>query len=125
MIRRPAVFVGAVCLLGAFLALGACSKDKKNNATGGGLLLDSGNISTNATYAHAFGAAGSYNYHCTIHSSMPSMHAVVICSDTSSIGAANVNIAGYAFSPPSVIVGLGGTVTWKNLDGFAHTVTSE
>jgi len=33
-------------------------------------LFDSGNLSTNGTYSHMFTTAGTYNYHCTYHSSM-------------------------------------------------------
>ncbi len=36
--------------------------------TGG--LFDSGNLNTNATYAHKFTSAGTFNYHCTIHPTM-------------------------------------------------------
>jgi plastocyanin len=32
--------------------------------------VDSGNIATNATYSHAFTAAGSFPYHCQIHPQM-------------------------------------------------------
>jgi plastocyanin len=37
---------------------------------------------------------------------------------------ATVTIANMAFSPLSLSVKVGTTVTWKNNDGFAHTVTS-
>lgn len=33
-------------------------------------LFDSGNVGANKTYSHAFTTAGTYNYHCTYHSSM-------------------------------------------------------
>lgn len=36
-----------------------------------------------------------------------------------------VNIAGMAFGPSTITVKMGTTVTWKNSDGFAHTVTSD
>jgi plastocyanin len=32
--------------------------------------FDSGNIAAGATYSHTFGATGTVNYHCTIHTSM-------------------------------------------------------
>lgn len=35
-----------------------------------------------------------------------------------------VTIANMAFSPSTITVKLGTTVSWKNTDGFAHTVTS-
>jgi len=33
-------------------------------------IFDSGSINANATYSHQFSVAGTYNYHCTIHSTM-------------------------------------------------------
>jgi len=37
----------------------------------------------------------------------------------------SISIAGMAFSPSSLSVKVGATVTWKNNDGFTHTVTSD
>ncbi len=37
---------------------------------------------------------------------------------------ANVSIEGTAFRPPSITLTVGDTVNWTNLDGAAHTVTS-
>jgi plastocyanin len=39
-------------------------------------------------------------------------------------GLANVTIQGNSFQPSSVTVGVGGSVTWTNLDAALHTVTS-
>ena len=36
-----------------------------------------------------------------------------------------VTITGFAFSPPSVTVNEGDTVTWTNEDGMAHTATGD
>jgi plastocyanin len=33
-------------------------------------LFDSGSISNNGTYSHKFETAGTYPYHCSIHTSM-------------------------------------------------------
>jgi plastocyanin len=33
-------------------------------------LFDSGLIETNASFSHLFTAVGTYNYHCTVHSTM-------------------------------------------------------
>lgn len=35
-----------------------------------------------------------------------------------------MTIQGFAFSPASIQVGLGTTVTWTNTDGTTHTVSS-
>jgi plastocyanin len=39
-------------------------------------------------------------------------------------GAVQVTIKNFDFQPMAVTVPVGGTVTWKNLDGEPHTVTS-
>ncbi len=36
-----------------------------------------------------------------------------------------VTMAGMAFSPATITVAVGTTVTWKNTDGIAHTSTSD
>jgi len=38
---------------------------------------------------------------------------------------ADVTISGYAFSPATIRVKVGGTVTWTNQDPVAHTVTAD
>ena len=45
-------------------------------------------------------------------------------STAPSAGPNGVNIVNYAFSPKSITVKAGTTVTWKNLDQFAHQVKS-
>lgn len=40
-------------------------------------------------------------------------------------GANSVSISGMAFSPSSLTVAVGTTVTWTNSDAVAHTVTSD
>ena len=44
---------------------------------------------------------------------------------TASTSGNSVAIAGFAFSPQSLTVKVGTTVTWTNNDGVAHTVTSD
>lgn len=39
-------------------------------------------------------------------------------------GNADVSISGFAFNPAVSVVAAGTTVTWTNLDAFAHTTTS-
>ena len=36
----------------------------------------------------------------------------------------SILISGFAFSPASISIAAGSTVTWTNNDGFSHTVTS-
>lgn len=37
----------------------------------------------------------------------------------------SITINGFAFSPKSLEISAGSTVTWTNMDSFAHTVTSD
>lgn len=109
----------ALCLL--VLGLTGCGKDKSTNPTGGGGgELNSGDLSQNETHTHPFATAGTYNYHCQRHSGMSG--AVVVSAGGP--GLANVTIQGNSFQPSSVTVGVGGSVTWTNLDAALHTVTS-
>jgi plastocyanin len=41
-----------------------------HTVTSDNALFDSGNLNTNATFSHQFTATGTFNYHCTYHSSM-------------------------------------------------------
>ena len=74
-----------------------------------------------AMYQHTFANAGTYPYHCSIHTTM---HGTVIVS-AGGPASASVSIQGFSFMPPSVTIGPGGTVTWTNSDGVSHTVTSD
>jgi plastocyanin len=49
--------------------------------------------------------------------------AAVLAQDEAMDGAA-VQIQGFAFSPDRMTIPVGGTVTWSNGDGAAHTATS-
>ena len=43
----------------------------------------------------------------------------------SNAGTTNVEIKGFTFSPSTITVPKGATVTWTNMDDVAHTVTSD
>ena len=51
----------------------------------------------------------------------------ILTAGASSVLAADqaVDIAGFAFSPPSVTVDVGDTVTWTNADAQGHTATAD
>jgi plastocyanin len=87
----------------------------------GGPELNSPVLGSGAVYAHTFAALGTYNYHCNIHTYM---RGTVIVS-SGGPASASVSIQNFSFSPSSVTVGPGGTVTWTNNDGVSHTVTSD
>ena len=54
----------------------------------------------------------------------PSTSSSSSTSSAPSAGPEGVNIQNYAFSPKTLTVAAGTTVTWKNLDQFAHEVRS-
>lgn len=84
------------------------------------LELNSGNIPNGGIYQHTFANAGTYNYHCAIHGLAMAGTVVVAGGQPAS---ASVNIGNNFYSPASVSVAPGGTVTWTN-NGSTHTVTS-
>ena len=123
MTRRRLTLLGsALVILTAVVLFAGCSKDKSTNPVTTAKELNSVHLAQNATYVHTIATAGTYAYHCSIHTSM---HGSVTVSSMSSNTAQAVNISGFAFSPASVTIAPGGTVTWTNLDATAHTVTSD
>ncbi len=40
-------------------------------------------------------------------------------------GGNNIEISGFAFSPATMTISVGDTVTWTNMDIMSHTVTSD
>jgi plastocyanin len=106
------------------LALGCGKGSKSTNPAVGPLELNSGNIGGSGIYAHRFFTANGYPYHCSIHTGMTG---IVVVSDSAPLADSlgTVTIQGTAFQQSSVTIHTGGKVTWTNMDGFAHTVTSD
>jgi plastocyanin len=124
MSKRWVLAVLAAAVIAVAFAL-SCSSSKSSNPTspgGGALELNSGNIGASGVFAHTFNTAGTYNYHCAIHSQMTGSVTVVASGAATS---AAIGIANFAFNPTSVQIMVGGTVTWTNGAASAtHTVTS-
>lgn len=126
MRHYPSTHAVLACLaMAGALALSGCSKDKSTNPTATAKELNSGDIVNGATYAHRFFSAGTFNYHCARHSTMP--HASVTVSDAAAAGDTleTPTISGFAFHPDTFTIHTGGKVTWTNQDGATHTVTSD
>ena len=92
-------------------------------------LFDSGELHEGGdTYSHTFQDEGTYGYFCTIHPMMQGTVEVVVESPPAPDVQA-VNILGppnMGFSPDTVKIRPGGTVTWTNQDPQQHhTVTSK
>lgn len=93
--------------------------------SGTGLELNSGLVSAGGTYPHTFLTAGSFPYHCEIHTVMKGTVIVDPASLVTSVSVSIVSATSSGFSPPSVTVAPGGTVTWTNNHSVTHTVTSD
>lgn len=124
MIRSPRTLFGPLALA-SLLALTSCSKDSSSpTSPGGGSTkeLNSANLAQGGSYAHTFANAGTYSYHCAIHTSMTG----TVTISNGGADSALVHITGFAFAPQSApAVKPGGTVRWVNDDSAPHTVTSD
>jgi plastocyanin len=130
---RPVLLLLAAVTIVALVAVASCSKSNSSyNPTnpgggggGGGLELNSGNISpAGGGYKHVFATAGTFGYHCAIHSNMTGSVNVNASSTNDSVVVSIVGVA-TGFSPASVSVKPTGYVRWVNNDGsVTHTVTS-
>jgi len=121
--RRSAPWITATLV--ALLALtSSCSDKPTNPGNGSGGVgtreLDSGNLLNGEQYMHTFANSGTFGYHCTIHPGMTGSVTVV----GGAAMAASVTITDFQFTPSTVSVAPGGTVTWTNNGATAHTVTS-
>ena len=123
--RPLIVALSVLAVVSATAALGGCSSNKSTNPPPVTTpeSFDSGNLTT--TFVHPFATAtGSpFAYRCKYHSGAPNfMVGTVIVDPLSANTSASVNVANYAFSPPSVTVKPGSIVTWTLVSGV-HTVT--
>ena len=53
---------------------------------------------------------------------------MILCLGIAAVGQAtvhNISIVGFDFSPPDITIFQGDTVRWTNMDGVAHTATSD
>ncbi len=107
--------------------------------TGG--TFDSGFLFAGDTYSRSFAAAGTYDYFCTLH---PEMTATVVVTDGSGDPpppappppgpvpdppappapvSGDVNVFDFGYTPGTLTVGVGSSVTWSNTGSVPHTVT--
>ena len=111
----------AALLASSVVVLG-CSKDKSTNPPTTTLELNSGGLTNGQAYQHRFATAGTFNYHCSIHTTM---HGGVVVDAGAPGTDSTVTISGFAFNPSVITVKPGQTVHWTNLDNTTHTVTSD
>ena len=123
---RPLVAgLALLTVLSAAAALNGCSKDKATNPpTTTPESFDSGDL-TGVPFTHMFTTTtlSTFGYRCKHHGGAPYyMTGTVIVDPSSANTSASVSVNNFAFSPTSVTVKPGSTVTW-NLVGGTHTVT--
>ena len=126
-----------LALLALAVWLVSCMKHNPTKPAGGGEL--NGNLPTvGSQYAHTFAAAGTFNYHCTIHPTCLGLagtivviapggaiqnRALGISQSGGTSGPYGATCSGLSRQVDSVFVG--DTVTWTNDSPFPHTVTSQ
>jgi plastocyanin len=124
--RVVLALVAAALIAGAFaLSCGGKSSSPTTPAGGGGgaAELNSGNIGgSGGVYAHTFNTAGTFNYHCTIHTNMTGTITVVASGGNPPAAAAMSGTT--SFTNGTQTINVGSTVTWTNNSGTTHTVTS-
>lgn len=103
--------------------------------------FDSGNLATGESFSFTFATAGTYTYIDDRDDENPAYHGTVIVSTTidpspgdpgdpapppapAPPAAGDVTIIDRSFSPTTIEVAAGGSVTWANNDGEEHTVTA-
>ena len=102
--------------------------------------LKSEDITAGQSWSFTFSAVGTYSYVDDENKDNPAMHGTVTVQTGGGGGGpgnpppgnpgpdapakATVSLANKAFSPRSVTISVGGTVTWTNNDGMPHNVTS-
>jgi plastocyanin len=85
--------------------------------------LNSGNIAgSGGVFAHTFNTAGSFGYHCAIHTNMTGTITVVASGGNTPVAAGMSGTS--SFTNGTQTINVGGTVTWTNSSGIVHTVTS-
>jgi plastocyanin len=120
--RWLGILACAALVVGISIGAASCSKNKNSNPVAGTPdELNSGDIAPNASYAHKFMTAGTYNYHCIYHGVMTGT--VTVTAGTPVVDG-TVDIV--SISPfPAMNVKVGATITWNNNTGATHTVTSD
>ncbi|GEM_PF-2337461 len=111
-------------------------------------LFNSGNMNSGDMFTYTFNEVGNFPYNCTYHEMMGMIGNVVVQETTQptttitppitppltpvttpTTHVINMDMMMYeeegGFSEPKIIIKKGDSITWKNMDSTAHTVTSE
>lgn len=117
--------LAAALLLATGLTGCGGSKDKSTDPTPGPLVLSADLTASGGQYEHRFADVGSYPYHCRIHPTMMTGIVTVSASAPAGDSLQTVVVVGLSFSPTSIVIPVGGKVTWTNPTASLHSVTSD
>lgn len=110
----------------------------KVRSTSAPVELKSDDITSSQSWSFTFTTKGTYSYVDAEHKDDPDQHGTITVHSGGSGGGGNpgdpggppapktasVSLANKSFSPRSVTISVGGTVTWSNKDDMPHNVTS-
>jgi plastocyanin len=127
MTHRTRFAIATACIALLVASAPGCGKDSNPTGVGGGTKeLNSGPISGGSQFGHMFSNAGAFPYCCTIHGCVVMSGTVTVANGNPTSADVNIIVNGssFAFSPTSISVAPTGTVTWHNMTGTNHNVTS-
>jgi plastocyanin len=122
--------LAACVIVATAAALAGCSKDKTTNppVTTTPESFDSNTLALGVPFMHPFSSSivtkTTFGYRCKFHGAAPfNMTGSVVVDPASLNTSASVTVADYSFTPATVTVKPGSTVTWTENTGTSHTVT--
>jgi plastocyanin len=129
-LRSQIAVLAAIAIVTTAAALVGCSSNKTTNppTTTTPESFDSSTLAIGTPFTYTFSSGivtkTTFGYRCKFHGGAPfNMTGSVIVDPASANTSASVTVADYSFSPISVTVKPGSTVTWTQNTGTTHTVT--
>jgi len=121
---RGWILLAALALAITAAAVSCTKNDNKTNPVGSGAELGL-NLPVGVSVQHTFNTAGTFPYHCSIHTVMHDTITVATGgADSLLVVAVNTTATGFQRQSAGPIRP-GGTVRWFNASAAPHTVTSD
>lgn len=108
--------------------------DAPHTVTSDDDVFDSGELGNGDTFSFTFDEAGEFAYHCDIHKKMKAKIVVVeaeeqpteeASDDDDAAADETIEIEDFQFSPETLEIPVGTTVTWTNTGDAPHTATAD